>query len=119
MANEYNPDKKIVSELKQLRKGWFGELLDTLTWYWLVQIKRKFKIIWAIILGSCSFILVISEITIFLDIKFSLFGWLIRLCDSYESISIVTFIILYFITFSVYYGLFRINIAGILGNFKV
>ncbi len=36
MNNESNPNKKIESDIKKLRTGKLGEIIETLRWYWLV-----------------------------------------------------------------------------------
>ena len=54
----------------------------------------------------------ISEITIFLDYKLSIFGYLIRLSEDYYYIKFVSMLPLISIWYIVYFGLFHLNIGG-------
>jgi hypothetical protein len=67
--------KKIIYDLKPIqREGSLGKTLDTLEWYWLCTYKPSFKILFALALGILSILVVISETTLFMITKFSIFG---------------------------------------------
>lgn len=97
--------------------------IDTLEWLWYIKLKRKLLRILAIVLGLLSIIVVISESTSF--IKISLFndvtilGLFIKMIVSsgisYHLVNIVLLIPLVFMSFNVYYGIFKFNVTGFYG----
>ncbi|CAD8191948.1 unnamed protein product [Paramecium octaurelia] len=111
-----NPDKKIHYDLKSnKREGSCSQKLDTLEWYWLCQYKPQFKILFSLFLGILSLLVIISETTLFMNTPFTIFGMPISLSSGVISLQIFCFVPLFYIAFCVYYGMFRIKIAGCYG----
>ncbi|CAK87716.1 unnamed protein product (macronuclear) [Paramecium tetraurelia] len=111
-----NSDKKIHYDLKSNnREGSCSQQLDTLEWYWLCYYKPQFKILFSLFLGILSLLVVISETTLFMNTPFTIFGMPISLSSGVIALQIFCFVPLFYIAFCVYYGMFRIKIAGCYG----
>jgi hypothetical protein len=62
-----------------------ADTLNKLEWYWYVKLKRKFKLLWALIVSILSILMVISEALIFFkSVNLSLFGILLNWMLSFE-----------------------------------
>ncbi|CAD8093585.1 unnamed protein product [Paramecium primaurelia] len=111
-----NPDKKIHYDVKSnKREGSCSQTLDTLEWYWLCHYKPQFKIFFSMSLSILSLLVIVSETTLFLNTPFSIFGMPISLQSGVITLQIFCFVPLFYIAFCVYYGMFRIKIAGCYG----
>ncbi len=98
----------------------FANYLNKLEWIWYVKLKRKFKLIWAVFVTILSVLMVISEALIFFKtFNLSIFGiilnWLLSFDLTYSGIQMVTLIPLMYMSYNVFYGLFRLKISGFYG----
>ena len=86
-------------------------------WYhnlWYLTLRQHVNKILAIIIGTCSIILLIAETQVFFTNKVTILGWLLSI-KNYELLRIVVFIVIVFIMYMVNYSLFRLKLSNLYG----
>jgi len=83
---ENSSERILESVFRPRRTGFLAEYRNTLRWYWYCRIKRKFKIFWAILLGVFSFVVLLTEVTVFFEprislLKLLLVDWILEIDD--------------------------------------
>ncbi|CAD8081364.1 unnamed protein product [Paramecium primaurelia] len=73
------------------------------------------KILFSIALGILSLLVIVSVTTLFMNTPFTIFGMPISVQSGVITLQIFCFVLLFYISFCVYYGMFRIKIAGCYG----
>ena len=79
--------------------------------------KRKIKITLAVVYVLLAFLILIGETQVFLSKEMSLLGWILKLKDL-ENIRIVSFLTIIFISYMVYYSLFRLKLSNLYGLYR-
>lgn len=103
---------------RKKRTGRLAHFLDRWEKRWFCHIKPQYKALLSIFLGFLSILVFVSEITLFMNTKFTLFGIPLILSSNFFVIEVFMLIPLFYMAFSVYYGMFRIKIAGYYGLYS-
>ena len=75
-------DKRVDFTFRKARTGSLAPYLDLAEWYWLCHYKPQFKIFISVMLGIMSFLVIIHEVTLFMDTGFTIFGLPLKLTDN-------------------------------------
>ena len=75
-------ERHIEFSFKKQRTGKLANFLNYFEWLWLCHYKPQFKIFISIVLGVMSFLVILHEITLFMDTNFTIFGLPIKFTDN-------------------------------------
>lgn len=78
MENKFSVEYKIRSTLWSEKKGRMGNLIDRMSWFWLVRLKKYYQLSLFFIFTLLSMILVLAEISIFTHIDLNVLGHILR-----------------------------------------
>ena len=91
--------------------------VGTFSSLWYCQIMPYFYKSGAILLGLGSLIILIAETQVFLTSKSSILGWLLKV-ENLQLLRILVFLTISFISYMVYYSLFRIKLSHTYGLYR-
>ncbi|KAM3130152.1 hypothetical protein pb186bvf_017755 [Paramecium bursaria] len=110
--NQFN--FKIKSTLYETQDGWTG----LITYKWNTKYRALYLKAMSIIFFTFSLIIILGEISIFTKYDWNLIAHIMSKEYSFWTIQILTLIPLMYMSFCTFYGLFRINFAGMYGFYK-
>lgn len=118
IANYRNPDKRIVSELWPMKKGTCKRLREIFEWLWYTRLEPFFCRILSIVCLVFSLLIILGEVTLFIDIPVGLFPLIFQNNYGPLGTQVLCLIPLTYILVCSYIGLFRLKLKGRYGLYK-
>lgn len=92
-----------------------GNLIDRVSWFWLVKLKKYFQLSLFCVFSLLSIMLVLAEISIFTHIDLNVLGHILRADYGFVNTQVVSLVPMVYIAVCTFYGLFHIKFAGLYG----
>jgi len=118
LYNYNNSEKRISSVFWGRKSGKFLKLRESAEWYWFTRVYPVLSRVLAILSGVFSFLIVLGEVTLFIDIPVSPFPLFFQKQHTAFLTKSFCLLLLLYILYSGYIALFKLKLKGLYGMYS-
>lgn len=112
IAASNSPFKCIVYSFKDPKAGKCARNLEVIEWFWLTKLRPFLYRVLAIVFSIMSILIILGEITLFLDFPIGLFPLMFKTDNGITLTQVLCALPLSYIILCTYFGLFNLKLSG-------